>query len=56
MKSFNALARMAHGAYERRLQAYSDQPKQVWADLSVEQQAAWIEAVKAVAAEVAAIH
>lgn len=55
MKSFNVLARIAHGAYERRLSAYDDQPKQVWSDLSVEQQAAWIEAVKAVVAEVATI-
>ncbi len=51
MKSFNALARIAYAAYLKR----SGAEVPLWAGLSVEQQACWIEAVKAVAAEVATI-
>ena len=53
MKSFNALARIAYAAYLKRS---PDKLLPLWPQLSVEQQAGWIEAVKAVAAEVAAIH
>jgi hypothetical protein len=52
MKSFNALARIAYAAYVKRS---PDKLMPQWADLTVERQAGWIEAVKAVAAEVAAI-
>lgn len=51
MKSFNALARMAYAAYLKR----SGAQRLIWAELDVETQACWIEAVKAVVAEVATI-
>lgn len=52
MKSFNALARIAYAAYVKHAVGG---PLPAWAGLNVEHQASWIEAVKAVVAEVATI-
>lgn len=57
MKSFNVLARIAYAAYVARYVIATGESRThpLWAGLSVEHQAAWIEAVKAVTAEVRTI-
>lgn len=52
MKSFNALARIAYAAYLKRSGAHEP----LWAGLSVDQQACWVEAVKQLIAEFRALH
>ena len=52
MKSFNVLARIAYAAYLKR----SGEPEPLWAGLSVEVQACWIEAVKQLYAEFRLLH
>ena len=52
MKSFNALARIAYAAYLKRSGAQAP----LWAGLSVDQQAGWIEAVKQLIAEFRLLH
>ena len=52
MKSFNALARIAYAAYLKR----SGAAEPLWAGLSVDQQASWIEAVKQLIAEFRLLH
>ena len=60
MKSFNQLARIAYAAYckQRAIggKTMDGMLLPVWADLGVERQACWIEAVKAVVQEVQHIH
>ena len=52
MKSFNALARIAYAAYLKR----SGGQEPLWAGLSLNDQAGWIEAVKEVLAEFRTLH
>jgi hypothetical protein len=58
MKSFVQLAQAAYEAYSQRAGGltFAGDAFPLWADIGVERQACWIEAVKAVAAEIAAIH
>lgn len=58
MKSFNQLARIAYAAFVRRAggKTYDGKPLAEWLEIGVDQQACWIEAVKAVVQEVQSIH
>lgn len=58
MKSYAQLARVAYEAFYQRAGGvtYDGKPLAVWLQINAEQQACWIEAVRAVAAEVKHIH
>ena len=58
MKSYRELACVAYAAFYKRAGGitYDGKPLALWREISPDQQACWIDAVHAVAAEVKHIH